>query len=109
MTHEELPQLDPFAEGLPEVAELIARANEDSDPASMVILGESFRDCAGALLVIRGGMSARLVYQLLVGAGLITAGKGIAPWEPGHPPEVTAPALHEHTAEGLTLQIHPQQ
>jgi hypothetical protein len=104
----DLPQLDPFAEGLPDMAELIAMANADSDAVSIFILGEDFKECAGALVVVRGGSSARHLYKLLVGSGLLTRDKMVMV-DSKHAPEVTAPALYERAPDGALIEYenHP--
>lgn len=59
-------------------AQLLARAERDTDPVSMYCDGTSFADTERAIFVVKGNERIAYLHALLVRQGLLTDGKGVA-------------------------------
>jgi len=59
------------------VAQLLAKADRDSDAVSVFALGSSWADTDRAIMVFKGPQAIAYVHQLLVRQGLVTEGKPV--------------------------------
>lgn len=69
--------IDAGRHNLPTIGKLIAKANRDTDAASVFILGNNLDDCQGALIIIKGNTETLQARLGLARDRLLTLGKPV--------------------------------
>lgn len=60
-----------------DLREMISRANKDADAASYFVNGESWDDCDGVVIIVKGREDAFRACNILANHGMSTPGKPI--------------------------------
>lgn len=62
---------------LPELEDMLREAMEDTDNASMTVLGGDLSEAQGCIVIVKGGIQTRGLLNFLQEYGYITPGKPI--------------------------------
>jgi hypothetical protein len=56
---------------------LCARANADTDPVSIFMLGDKLEEYTGAIIIVKGGANAFKARNILANAGMVDINKPV--------------------------------
>lgn len=64
-------------EAMPHIEALLMMANQDSDAASVAVLGENLDEAQGAIVIIKGRLNVWALRAWLIQNGMLTNGKPV--------------------------------